>query len=454
VTVDQQSMALFRSIREHLVTLARSERGMALPTALFAMLASMGLATAAILASVDVQQGSTRDSGAKKSIAAADAGASVALLRLNRFKTSLSTSRPCIGPNGEPQTPSGGWCPAIAPEKVGAASYSYAISAYQAGGTLSVISVGTDHGVSRRVKVGLITADAEPVFANEKLVLQGDVEIKGNTTIDTDVGTNGDIEQNGAAGVVCGDVRKGKGKYSNVVPSCGGHVTEGEKHLPEVLPPENIATENSNCRLSWTCTKSTDQDTYCSNKCQKPQWNSLTRTLEVDGNSTLTLGGRDYFLCNLTIKNGTVIMAAGAEVRIFFDTPENCGPMSAGALRLNVGGNASLTSTGFDPEHEKFDIPELYFLGSKTIPTSIYLKGGSGTKNEFLLYAPNVNIEMEGNAEWIGMMAGNTLNIHGTPKITSDPNIKEPEIEFETLFARDRYVECTGATASPPDANC
>ena len=61
---------------------------------------------------------------------------------------------------------------------------------------------------------------------------------------------------------------------------------------------------------------------------------------------------------------------------------------------------------------------------------------------------------MEGNAEWIGMMAGNTLNIHGTPKITSDPNIKEPEIEFETLFARDRYFECTGATASPPDANC
>jgi hypothetical protein len=77
-------MALFRSIREHLVTLARSEQGMALPTAIFAMIASMGLASAAILSSVDVQQGSHRDSGSKKAIAAADAGASVALLRLNR----------------------------------------------------------------------------------------------------------------------------------------------------------------------------------------------------------------------------------------------------------------------------------------------------------------------------------------------------------------------------------
>ena len=99
----------------------------------------------------------------------------------------------------------------------------------------------------------------------------------------------------------------------------------------------------------------------------------------MDGNSTLTLGGKDYFICSLLINNGTVIMAASSEVRIFFDTPENCG-LSPGALRLNVGGNASLTSTGFDPEHEKFDIPELYFLGSKTIPTSIYLEGCIGNE--------------------------------------------------------------------------
>ena len=68
-------MALFGPIRERLVALVRSERGMALPTALFAMIASMGLASAAILSSVNVQQGSTRDSGSKKAIAAADAGA-------------------------------------------------------------------------------------------------------------------------------------------------------------------------------------------------------------------------------------------------------------------------------------------------------------------------------------------------------------------------------------------
>ena len=71
---------------------------MALPTALFAMIASMALASAAVVASVDVQQGTTRDHGSKEAIAAADAGANVALLRLNRFQSKLSAATPCVGP--------------------------------------------------------------------------------------------------------------------------------------------------------------------------------------------------------------------------------------------------------------------------------------------------------------------------------------------------------------------
>src|SRR5262249_39672331 len=140
-------MALFGSIRERLVILIRNEQGMALPTALFAMIASIGLAAAAILASVNVQQGSTRDSDSTQAIAAADAGASVALLRLNRFKSSITTATPCIGPGGEAQTPSGGWCPASAPETVGSATWSYMVSAYQEGSELSIVSVGSDRGV-------------------------------------------------------------------------------------------------------------------------------------------------------------------------------------------------------------------------------------------------------------------------------------------------------------------
>ena len=67
---------------------------MALPVALFAMIASMALASAAVLATVDVQQGSHRDHSSKSAIAAADAGANVALLRLDRYATVLSADNP------------------------------------------------------------------------------------------------------------------------------------------------------------------------------------------------------------------------------------------------------------------------------------------------------------------------------------------------------------------------
>ncbi len=441
------------AIRRRFQTLLRSEQGMALPTALFAMIACMALGGAAVMASIDVQQGSTRDAGSKKAIAAADAGASVALLRLNRFKTSLTGGAQCVGPAGEAQTPTGGWCPATAPEKVGPATYSYMISAFKQGSELGVVSVGTQDGVTRRVKVGLTTTEGENVFANEKVVAKGDIEMGGAFFIESSVGTNGNVHGKGG-GNVCGNIRHGPGKSNNVTPSCNGKVEEAEKEVPEVTPPASIATSNSNCRFTWTCAISTEKDTSCDkNSCGKPEWNPATRTLEAGGNkTTLTLGGGDYFLCRFLIPNGQVIVAAGATVRIFFDTPENCG-MSAGAIRFEIGSQGQMTDTGYDPNHGKFEVPGLYFLGSQTIPTRINIQAQGGA-DEMILYAPNVDIEMNGGPEWIGMMAGKTISIQGNPRIISDPHIKEPEIKRSTLFSRNRYVECTGATGTPPDANC
>jgi hypothetical protein len=331
------------------------------------------------------------------------------------------------------------------------------ISAFEKGKELSVVSVGTQDGVTRRVNVGLKTTEGENVFANEKVAAKGDIELGGAFFINSSVGTNGTVRGKGG-GEVCGNIRHGPGKTNNINPSCGGKVTEEEKELPEVTPPATIKTINSNCRLSWTCAVSTEKDTACSEKgnkveCGKPTWNEATRTLESAGNkATLTLGGGDYFICRLLIPDGHVYIAAGATVRIFFDTPENCG-MSAGAIRFEIGTKGQLTDTGYEPNNGKYEVPGLYFLGSLTIPTRVNIQAQGGA-DEMILYAPNVDIEMNGGPEWIGMMAGKTITIQGNPKIISDPHIKEPELKRSTLFSRNRYVECTGATATPPNANC
>ena len=85
-------------MRDRVRALVRSERGIALPVALLATFASLGLASAAVMSSVNAQQGTSRDSSSKNAIAAADAGASVALMRLNRYTSALSSSTPCLEP--------------------------------------------------------------------------------------------------------------------------------------------------------------------------------------------------------------------------------------------------------------------------------------------------------------------------------------------------------------------
>jgi len=441
--------------------LLASERGMALPTALFALIATFALASVAILSSVDAQHGTLRDRDSKEAIAAADAGASVALLRLNRFQGSLSEATPCIGPGGESVgVEANGWCPATPAENVGESTFSYQVSGFESNAELSVVAVGTSGSVSRRIEVGLVSYDGELVFANEKLIGQDDVNLEGTPDIRTDLGTNGSVHGNGSY-TICGDIRHGVGKEAPE-PDCDGEVTEGNKVLPPVTLPADIATNNSNCRLEAdpensalsTCDDPTEVDTYSKHRNSTTPWDPVTRTITVTSNATMTMGGQDYFVCQLFVDNGDLIMAGADEVqvRIFFDTPENCG-LSAGDTQLRIGGNGNVVSTGFNPSEESYRVPGFYLLGSLTTPTSVELTGHSGT-NELILYAPNSDVELGGNAKWIGMIAGKSLRMHGTPIVESDPNIEPPDEAFSTLWGRTHYVECTGASASPPSADC
>src|SRR4051794_17330425 len=226
-------MASFGKVRTMLRRLGSEQGGMAVPTALAVLLASFGLASAAVLSSVDAQQDSHRDQDSKSAIASADAGASLALLRLNRFQSKLSPTIRCVGPAGETQAPlANGWCPKIAAETLGGSSFTYQVSAYTPGSELSVVATGTDGVVSRRVNVGLVSVNGKNVFADEHLIGQDGIDLNGTAgSIETDIGTNGSVTRNGHP-VVCGNVRHGVGKSLGWKPDCGKQELEGEKELP------------------------------------------------------------------------------------------------------------------------------------------------------------------------------------------------------------------------------
>jgi hypothetical protein len=442
-------MAAFGKARARVLLLAKSESGMAVPVALAALVASFGLASAAVLSSIDVQMGSHRDQDAKSAIAAADAGASLALLRLNRFQSSITEATPCIGPAGEVQTATAGWCPATTVETVGGATYSYQISAYKKGTELSVVSTGMSGEVSRRVDVNLLSVNGKNVFADEHLIGQDNIHIKGNVNVETDLGTNGSIEKEGSSAVVCGNIRHGVGKSQDWTPDCGKQVMEGEKDLPAIDPPSDLSTNNSNCRLVPNCKEAKDIDTWASppknKRTTSEPWQASPGTINIGNGATLTMGGADYYVCGLSVK-GELIMPAGSKIRIFIKKPSECG-MSDGALQFSMTSQGSIRSTGFGTSN--YNVPVVYLLG----PGSVSLLGGSGA-DHLVLYAPESEIEIGGGASWIGMIAGKSMNLHGNPTFKSDPNVVPPEITPQSLWQRTHYVECTGAALSPPNAYC
>ena len=288
---------LLNQLRTRFRRLATSERGMALPVALFAMASSMALAGAAVVATVDAQSGTHRDNSAKAAIAAADAGANVARSRQTHYGFLLSNQNPCLqvgGASGKLEEAAaevvGGaeWCPEVS-GTVGDSRYVYRVSpvGLDCGGyELCVVSTGTADTVSRRIEVtyersggtkntteteiwesreklkivelekieaekldDLVKAKDKEDQANqlkeeqarreaaEGFVGRDEITMSGNADVRVSIGTNGNLVTSGNTNI-CGNVRHGVGKAwktSGNAHQCSGYqVASQNVTLPSV----------------------------------------------------------------------------------------------------------------------------------------------------------------------------------------------------------------------------
>jgi Tfp pilus assembly protein PilX len=439
--------------------LRRNERGLAVPTALMALIATFALASVAVMSTVDVQRGTARDHDSKEAIAAADAGASIAMLRLNRYLPSLSTATPCISPTGLTQTPTNGWCPKTTVEKVGEAEYSYQVSAYGATKAVQVVAWGGSGSVTRRVSVGLQAINGKNVFADEKVIGEEGIEFAGSSAVvETSLGTNGEITRTGSSHpTLCGNGRHGIGKGPVPPLSCGGVESEGNMVLPPIVPPANLATVNDNCRLYEKITAPcTGVDGYVGKGGGKRSatipWSPTPRVIEINNpQSALTMSGQNYFVCKLIVNNGKLYMPFNSNVNIYIDTPEHCN-LAPGTIQVEIS-NGEILSSAFNPSQESYVIPNIYLLGE----SRVYVKGngsvGAGS-SEVMIYGPKATVEFHGTTHWNGMIAAKKVIVEGDGKIESSPKFKLPEQSLAPLFERTRYVECSGGISATPDANC
>ena len=510
-------MAPTSHLRRRIGELARSERGMALPVALFAMIAGIALASAAVVSTVNVQQGSHRDSSTKSAIAVADAGANIARLRIDRYATVLAT-KPCLklNPSGMLEgatAESDGWCPKVE-GTVGGGAYAYRVS--PAGSTcgeyrLCVVATGTVSEVSRRIEVAYSESAVEETIEEktsgetksgeetsggtqtgsstsfEGMIGQDWIELSGNADVRVGIGTNGDITASGNADV-CGDARHGIGKKftkTGNAKQCPGYKeTESNKTLPPVssFMPSNIATTNSNYRLvACTKTKPTKEptgcelDAYTGNRNSTKPWSASARAISLSGNDTLTVSGGDYWVCSINLSgNSQLIMGSSAQVRFFFDTPENCG-QSSGADQLSFSGNTRIASS------TKAVLPAFYFLGSTTRASGAHLSGNAGIEDELVVYGPNTTISISGNATYKGVIVGKTISMSGNGKVENEAGYKPPAeitpvtetgttkestqkegstkkttVTTARYYAPQFYVECSSSApaGAAPNANC
>lgn len=455
---------------------------MALPVALLVTVIGFALATAAVLASVTAQRGTARDSGSKNAIATADGAANVAMLRLNRMNQALSTAYPCVGVSGGMLTAvpkaGNGWCPEVRETTADGSSFAYVTSPKLVGVPMEVVATGSAGGVSRRVSVSLDPTTVGSSIAGEGLIGQEWLALEGNVqNVKVSVGSNGNVYGSGNV-EICGNIRHGVGK--GWVPSggnakqCNGYeITEGNRTLPEVstfIPP-NIATENSDARLEKCVSAGVPSE------CQADGYTVLGKTepwtqpplhtappraptLTLSSNTALTLGGsKPYWLCSLSISgNSELIMAAGAKVQIFFDTPQNCG-LPAGSPQISVTGNSLIKASGYRPTEGNFAMPGFYLLGNGSVNLAGNFTGQNSnpnnSTNQLIIYAPSSAITITGNANYKGVIAGNTLKMAGNGYVSQDEGFESPQIGGSTVYSRSSYQECGGGRAvSEPAENC
>jgi hypothetical protein len=429
---------------------AQREDGFAIPFVAFLMIAAFAVVTVGVVASVRAQQGISRDQGSKGALAAAEAGVQEAMLHYNRITTTGTNT--CVVHTGgstfaEPPQSTGeaaGWCRSVS-GTIESGSFTYSVR--PGTGMLEIVSTGTANGASRRVHVTAHSSSGQAVFSDATLLSQDSLMLDSNAIAYSNTATNGDITLSSNARI-CGDASHGVGRnltlVGNSVHECG---VELEK--PLYLPPVNqgdAATVNDNDRFF-----SLDP---ISGNTNNIDWDPVARELDISSNASLTLGGSVYSFCRLEMSSNTnLFIAEGSMVLIYFDSPEACG-YGPNETQLELSSNSVVTSSGDGPTNLA-----MLFVGSESIPTSILLRSNTqvdeACEQNYVIYAPRTDIEINSNARYCGAVGGKTIHLDSNAEVYADNGALSWELPNTAAhYVVDRFVECDSAAASDPDSEC
>ena len=180
------------------------------------------------------------------------------------------------------------------------------------------------------------------------------------------------------------------------------------------------------------------------------------RELNVKNNSAVTLGGSIYSLCKLTMSsNSKLYITAGAQVTIYFDSPEACG-QSSGTAQMVLSSNTRISTPNIAPSSVA-----LLFVGSASLATAIQLNSNTDAnalcQQNFVVYAPLTDITMNSNSDYCGALAAKTLHLDSNAEILTGSGTGSftlPNTAAYFTVDPNGYVECSAAAATPPNQGC
>jgi hypothetical protein len=451
---------------------ALAEAGFAVPTVTLMLLAAMAIAGVAVTASIGGQGGAVRDRETKTALAVAEAGVEQALLQFNQY--GLAGATPCA-PVGGTVPDAEGWCPEVS-TTVNGYPVSYIVkptSSEMPNGELAwteveVVSTGTLGGVTRRIDLVANSSAGLDPFADATVKSKDGIKLESFAEIHAGTATNGNLtvasnaKQCGTTTVGIGKEMSGSGGYFTDIECgvAGGEPAEEEVDLPPV-EQGNVPNENNNAFLFTKDRITGNKTTACFNGYNgagKADASCGPRELIVGSNSAVTLSGRVYSFCKLTLKsNSALYIAPGAQVYIYFDSPEACGYEKDPVTQLELLSNSRIT-----PQSGKSGSVALLFVGSPDHGTKVLLNSETSIEDpvlctqNFVIYGPYTDIELDSNTSFCGAMAGKTVHLDSNAEIWSSSGVHELYLPLTAPhYVPSRFVDCiAGAAAGAPDEGC
>jgi hypothetical protein len=102
---------------------------------------------------------------------------------------------------------------------------------------------------------------------------------------------------------------------------------------------------------------------------------------------------------------------------------------------------------------------QLLFVGSTSLQTIINLSSNTdinaACEQNFVVYAPLTNINLNSNSTYCGGLAGKSLHLDSNADVrTNAASQAFTPPNTPAHYVIDRFIECTATTASPPTTGC